>query len=122
MGLAKELVKIIVRNIDKYVLTNFYPNLLSRNSYIFNRNDYKKTIIGYAAKTARFNYVEWIKIGSGEMVGRELFDHRKDPNETLNLIDNIEYAETINFLAKKVSERIQNTHHDHKFKKIDSKY
>ena len=40
MGLAKELVKIIVRNIDKYVLTNFYPNLLSRNSYIFNRNDY----------------------------------------------------------------------------------
>ena len=87
-----------------------------------NRNDYKKTIIGYAAKTARFNYVEWIKIGSGEMVGRELFDHRKDPNETLNLVDNIEYAETINFLAKKVSERIQNTHHDHKFKKIDSKY
>ena len=56
------------------------------------------------------------------MVGRELFDHRKDPNETLNLVDNIEYAETINFLAKKVSERIQNTHHDHKFKKIDSKY
>ena len=87
-----------------------------------NRNEYKKTIIGYAAKTARFNYVEWIKIGSGEMVGRELFDHHKDPNETLNLIDNIEYAETINFLAKKVSERIQNTHHDHKFKKIDSKY
>ncbi len=87
-----------------------------------NRNDYNKTIIGYAAKTARFNYVEWIKIGSGEMVGRELFDHQKDPNETLNLIDNIEYAETINFLAKKVSERIQNTHHDHKFKKISSKY
>mgnify|MGYP001174750728 FL=1 len=87
-----------------------------------NRNDYNKTIIGYAAKTARFNYVEWIKIGSGEMVGRELFDHQKDPNETLNLIDNIEYTETINFLAKKVSERIQNTHHDHKFKKISSKY
>ena len=87
-----------------------------------NRNVYKKTIIGYAAKTARFNYVEWIKIGSGEMVGRELFDHHKDPNETLNLIDNIEYAETINFLAKKVSERIKNTHHDHKFKKIGSKY
>ena len=86
------------------------------------RHDYKKTIIGYAAKTVRFNYVEWIKIGSGEMVGRELFDHRKDPNETLNLIDNIEYAETINFLAKKVSERIQNTHHNHKFKKISSKY
>ena len=87
-----------------------------------NRNEYKKTIIGYAAKTARFNYVEWIKIGSGEIVSRELFDHHKDPNETLNLIDNTEYAETINFLAKKVSERIQNTHHDHKFKKISSKY
>ena len=86
------------------------------------RHDYKKTIIGYAAKTVRFNYVEWIKIGSGEMVGRELYDHHKDPNETLNLIDNIEYAETINFLAKKVSERIQNTHHNHKFKKISSKY
>ena len=61
-------------------------------------------------------------MSSGEMVGRELFDHHKDPNETLNLIDNIDYAETINFLAKKVSERIQNTHHNHKIKKISSKY
>jgi len=84
-----------------------------------NRQDYDKTIMGYAAKTSMFNYVEWIKMSSGDKVGREFFDRHKDPNETLNLIDNIEYAETIAFLAKKVSERIQSTHHDHMFKKID---
>ena len=37
----------------------------------------------------------------------------------LNLIDNIEYTETIAFLAEKVAERIQGTNHDHPFKEID---
>lgn len=83
------------------------------------REDYSKTIMGYAAKTARYNYVEWIKMSSGEKVGKEFFDRRKDPNETLNLIDNIEYTETIAFLAEKVAERIQGTNHDHPFKEID---
>ncbi len=83
------------------------------------REDYSKTIMGYAAKTARYNYVEWIKMSSGEKVGKEFFDRQKDPNETLNLIDNIEYTETIAFLAEKVAERIQGTNHDHPFKQID---
>jgi hypothetical protein len=75
--------------------------------------------MGYAAKTARYNYVEWIKMSSGKKVGKEFFDRQKDPNETLNLIDNIEYTETIAFLAEKVAERIQGTNHDHPFKEID---
>ena len=83
------------------------------------RQDYNKTIMGYAAKTARFNYVEWIKMSSGEKVGKELFDRQKDPNETINLISNPEYTETIAFLAEKVAERIQGTNHDHAYKEID---
>jgi|TARA_B100000959_G_C14640419_1_gene484057 hypothetical protein len=40
MGISKEIVKLIVKNIDKYISTNFYPNLLARNSTLFCKNDY----------------------------------------------------------------------------------
>ena len=68
------------------------------------RQDYNKTIMGYAAKTARFNYVEWIKMSSGEKVGKELFDRQKDPNETINLISNSYLIKII--LKRKVFNRL----------------
>ena len=39
--------------------------------------------------------------------------------EAKKIIDNIEYTETIAFLAEKLAERIQGTNHDHAFKEID---
>ena len=83
------------------------------------RQDYKKTIMGYAAKTERYNYIEWIKMNSGDKVGREFFDRLKDPYETINFVDDDQYIETIAYLAEKLSERINNTDHSHAFKKID---
>ena len=83
------------------------------------RQDYKKTIMGYAAKTERYNYIEWIKMNSGDIVGKEFFDRKKDPYETINLVEDGQYTETIAFLAEKLSARINNTDHNHAFKKID---
>jgi iduronate 2-sulfatase len=83
------------------------------------RQDYDRTIMGYSAKSSRFNYVEWIKLSTGEVVATELFDHDLDPMETKNVVGDISYKKEIKFLSQKLSERIQATDHDHQFKKIE---
>jgi iduronate 2-sulfatase len=41
--------------------------------------------MGYSIRTERFRYTEWRDWKSGETVARELYDHRRDPDETRNL-------------------------------------
>ena len=41
--------------------------------------------MGYAVKTDRYRYVEWRKRDGTEVVARELYDHRTDPNEDRNV-------------------------------------
>lgn len=40
---------------------------------------------GYSIRTANWRYTEWRSIGSGEVVGRELYDHKADPLESKNI-------------------------------------
>ena len=80
------------------------------------RQNYDRTIMGYSAKSVRFNYVEWIKMSTGETVARELYDHKVDPMETKNVVGENSYEEYTKFLTHKVSARIQETDHDHQFK------
>lgn len=82
------------------------------------RQDYDRTIMGYSAKSSRFNYTEWIKLNTGEVLATELFDHQVDPMETKNVADDIAYRADVKFLSQKVAERIKATDHDHAFKKI----
>jgi len=82
------------------------------------RQDYDRTIMGYSAKSSRFNYTEWIKLNTGEVLGTELFDHQVDPMETKNVVDDFSYRADVKFLSQKVAERIKATDHDHAFKKI----
>ncbi|MFP6763704.1 MAG: sulfatase [Planctomycetaceae bacterium] len=42
-------------------------------------------IMGYAARTDHFRYVEWREWNSGDILARELYDHRTDPGEMQNL-------------------------------------
>ncbi|MDP0500099.1 MAG: sulfatase [Verrucomicrobiota bacterium JB022] len=51
--------------------------------------------MGYALRTEQYRYVEWRDCESGELIGRELYDHRTDPAETDNLIDRPDYRETV---------------------------
>ncbi|WP_435019746.1 sulfatase [Tundrisphaera sp. TA3] len=44
-------------------------------------------LMGYAVRTDRYRYVEWRKRGGAEVVARELYDHRTDPDESENVAD-----------------------------------
>lgn len=59
------------------------------------RYDLETQIIGYAMKTDRYRYIEWRHTKSGEVRGRELYDHQTDPQENVNVVDKAEYAETV---------------------------
>lgn len=51
----------------------------------FFRRTGKGELMGYALRTDRWRYVEWIHCKTGETVGRELYDHDVDAGETENV-------------------------------------
>jgi iduronate 2-sulfatase len=57
-------------------------------------------VMGYSVRTERYRYTEWQDFQTGEKVAVELYDHRTDPNETVNLIDNQAYQSIINELSE----------------------
>jgi iduronate 2-sulfatase len=83
-----------------------------------NRTNYDKTIMGYSVKDERFNYVEWVKLSTGEVLEKELYDHQLDPNETKNVIADANYKDIIARLAEKCKARRAATDQDHKFKSL----
>jgi len=83
-----------------------------------NRWDYDQTIMGYSVKTPDFNYTEWVKLNSGEVLDRDLYDHRNDPRETVNVVNDPAYEELTQALAKECAVLKAGTDHDHSFKKL----
>lgn len=57
-----------------------------------------KTHVGRAVRTADHRYVEWTEKAGGVVVARELYDHRVDPDETLNIAS--EQPEVVARLSK----------------------
>lgn len=60
--------------------------------------------MGRAIRTQRYRFIEWRHQESGKLVGRELYDHESDSNETTNLAGQPEYAELIKSLSAKLQE------------------
>lgn len=81
------------------------------------RDNYDKTIMGYAVKDNRYNYVEWVKLSTGEVLEREFYDHDSDPMETRNVIANEQYQEVVAKMAIICEQRKQST--DHEYNKPD---
>lgn len=79
---------------------------------------YDKTVMGYSVKDERFNYVEWVKLSTGELLERELYDHSNDPQETKNVVEHEQYNTVVAQLAKQCKARKDATDHDHAFKKL----
>jgi iduronate 2-sulfatase len=50
--------------------------------------------MGYTLTDGRHRYTEWIVTQTGEVAARELYDHEKDPGETVNVAGDAAYAET----------------------------
>jgi len=57
-----------------------------------------KAVMGYTVRTRDYRYTEWRQDKSGEVRARELYDHRRDPDENVNVVDRPEYAETVSQL------------------------
>ncbi len=49
------------------------------------RHKGKGDIMGYSVRTQSFRYVEWRENKTKKTVAQELYDHRTDPNETINV-------------------------------------
>jgi len=75
---------------DRYVCT-IWP---------LDRTNYDKTVIGYSVKNKRYNYVEWVKPGSDEVLATELYDHEIDPMETRNVAGASEYGDVVKELSE----------------------
>jgi len=83
-----------------------------------NRWTYDETIMGYSVKSAEFNYTEWVKLNTGEVLDRDLYDHRNDPKETVNVVNEASYQEIALELARQCAVLKGGTDHDHSFKQL----
>ena len=57
------------------------------------------TTMGYAVRSERYRYIEWRSRETGEVVARELYDHRRDPGETINRSAEPGYGDVTSELA-----------------------
>ncbi len=57
-------------------------------------------IMGYALRTNRYRYVEWREWKSRKVVARELYDHKSDPREMRNVVDQVGCARVTEELAR----------------------
>ena len=62
--------------------------------------------MGYSIRTDAYRYTEWRdgwqKPETSKVIARELYDHVKDPRETVNLADKPEQAEVVKSLAEQL--------------------
>jgi iduronate 2-sulfatase len=70
-----------------------------------NRKKAESRVMAYSVRTKDFRYVEWRNMNDlSDIVWRELYDHRKDPEESVSVADNPEYAGVIQDHEKLVKE------------------
>ena len=60
---------------------------------------------GYSIKTKRYRLTQW---GSNGELGYELYDHKNDKNELVNLANNQDYSKVMDSLKLEIDQRIAN--------------
>ncbi len=60
-------------------------------------------VMGYSLRTPQYRYTEWRDFKTGKVVARELYDHAKDSQETVNLVARPEYAKAVAALARQLT-------------------
>jgi iduronate 2-sulfatase len=68
----------------------------------FPRKQEGRDYMGYAMRTERYRYVEWLDAVHGEAVSRELYDHQNDAAENDNLADRPENSTLLDELGQKM--------------------
>lgn len=64
----------------------------------------KPEAMGCSVRTADCRYTEWRDFETGEVVAKELYDHRVDPLETKNVAAEAERRDEVGVLAEKLAE------------------
>ena len=59
-------------------------------------------VMGYSMRTDRYRYTEWQDFRTGEMLERELYDHRESRAEIHNVAEDTGYARTISNLSERL--------------------
>jgi len=63
----------------------------------------KEGVTGHSIRSGRWRYVEWISNENGEVMGRELYDHKDSPLANRNQALNPEMADTVKELSLKLN-------------------
>ena len=58
-----------------------------------------KVYMGYTVRTNRYRYVQWMNWNTREYTAFELYDHKTDPGENINVVDRSAYASVRKELA-----------------------
>ncbi len=58
-----------------------------------------RNVMGYTMRTRRWRYTEWIDRRTDTAIARELYDHKYDRRENVNVVEGPENAETVSTLA-----------------------
>lgn len=64
----------------------------------------KPEIMGYSVRTGRYRYTEWRDFETNEVIERELYDHRADAGETVNLAGRNGHAKQERVLSRILNE------------------
>ncbi|TZF85623.1 sulfatase (plasmid) [Pedobacter sp. BS3] len=62
-------------------------------------------IMGHSMRTEDYRYTEWIRVANGAIVGRELYDHKVDPGENVNVAGDKNYKSTVEELSVLLNKR-----------------
>jgi len=86
--------------------TSFLPLLDKPKSVwknaVFSQFPRSNSFEGYAIRTEDFRYVEWRNWSDNVLKSAELYDHRKDPLETNNVVNDSKYKSIVESLSKQL--------------------
>lgn len=68
----------------------------------FPREHQGKDYMGYAMRTDRYRYIEWLSAVDGSVFARELYDHRVDHEENENIAEDVAQRSVLDSLSQKM--------------------
>lgn len=108
-----DLAGVKIPNVDGKSLVPLLDKSSKTNidiDYAVSQYHRMKDKMGYSLRTERYRYTEWHgasyrsykKYNANNIVGRELYDYKTDPNETKNLVNDKAYSSVVGELKSKL--------------------
>ncbi|WP_417847650.1 sulfatase [Thalassoglobus sp.] len=67
----------------------------------------KPEVMGYSMRTENLRYTEWRNWETGDVIAKELYDHRRDPHEMHNVVASDRYQTQLEELSQMLSSAIK---------------